>query len=330
MKTFTIFSFIILISFTNSSFCKEVKKDFHKSFDVKKGFTLKLESGDGDVTVTPWNKDVLDIEIHYRVDYTSYRLAGDDQFDVDFQESDKTIHVTGKEKSHTFVGVHIRKQYEYTYTIKAPDYLILDINGEDGYISIQNWKGNIECSIDDGDINLTDIDNSQTDLRTEDGDLILKRLKSDLLIKTDDGDAELTLCEVSRCKITAEDGEITLKQCSGNFNIETDDGDILTRKLKANILEVETTDGDVEMELLKNDGIDVDIKTDDGSVILDIAEGTSASISIDTDDGRIKMNLPNIEDFEKTRHGASGKLYGGNGRIHISTVDGNILLREAR
>ena len=208
MKTSIVFSVILFFTFSTMSFAKEVKKDFHKSFDVEKGFTLKLESGDGDVTITPWNKNFLDIEVHYRVDYTSYRLAGDDQFDVDFQEHDKTIHVTGKEKSHTFVGVHIRKQYEYIYTIKAPDYLILDINGEDGSISIENWKGNIECTTDDGDINLTDIDNSQTDLRTEDGDLFLKSLKSDLLIKTDDGDAELTMCEVSRGKITAEDGEI--------------------------------------------------------------------------------------------------------------------------
>ena len=326
-------SLILLVTlFFLSSYsiiAKEIKKDFHKSFDVEEGFTLKLESGDGNVTITPWDKDVLDVEVHYRADYTSYRLGGDDQFNVDFKEQDKTIQIIGRERSHTFIGIHIREQYEYVYKIKAPAYLIVDIIGEDGNITIQNWNGKIKCTIDDGDINLSNIDNKRTDLRTVDGGFIIENLKSDLYIKTDDGDVELTNCEVSRAKISGQDGKITLERCSGTFKIDTDDGHVFAQELKTNILEVKTTDGDVEMELAKSEGIEVDVKTDDGDVILDIADGTSASISIDTDDGRIKMNLPNIKNFEKYRHGASGELYGGNGRIHISTTEGNILLREA-
>ena len=92
-------SLILLVTlFFLSSYsiiAKEIKKDFHKSFDVEEGFTLKLESGDGNVTITPWDKDVLDVEVHYRADYTSYRLGGDDQFNVDFKEQDKTIQIIG-------------------------------------------------------------------------------------------------------------------------------------------------------------------------------------------------------------------------------------------
>ena len=97
---------------------KEIKKDFHKSFDVEEGFTLKLESGDGDVSITPWDKDILDVEVHYRVDYTSYRLGGDDQFDVDFKERDKTIQIIGRERSHTFIGIQIREQYNMFTRLK--------------------------------------------------------------------------------------------------------------------------------------------------------------------------------------------------------------------
>jgi len=86
----------------------------------------------------------------------------------------------------------------------------------------------------------------------------------------------------------------------------------------------------VEMELTKGEEMDIDITTDDGDVILDIEKGTSAAISVNTDGGRIKMNLPDMERYEKDEHRASGEISGGNGNIHVSTVDGNILLREAR
>lgn len=330
MKASIIFILTIFFALTVSTNAKEFKRDYYKSFDVEKGFTLKLDTGDGDVTITPWDKDVLDVEIHYRVDHKSVGLGGDDQFEVDFIEQDNMIHIIAREKSHTFIGVHIKRQFEYTYTIKAPDYLTIDVDSDDGSITIQDWKGDIECTVDDGDIDLSNINNNLTDLKTEDGDFIIDKLKSDLVIKTDDGDVELTNCELSRGKISGQDGKIVLKECTGTFKIDTDDGHVLAKKLKANILEVETNDGDVEMGLTKTDALEVDVKTDDGDVILDIEDGTSASITIDTDDGRIRTNLPEIENFEENRHGASGVLLGGNGRINIRTVDGNILLREAR
>lgn len=330
MKIITVFLFTLLFV-SAASFGKEIKKDFHKSFDVQKGYELRLEHGDGDVRITPWDKDVLDVQVRYRAESKSFGIGEDTEFNVEFDQREETIHIKGREKSHSHIGVYIKKRYEYVYEIKAPDYLNLDLRGEDGYVSIQGWKGKIEAMTDDGDIQLTDITNSWTELRTEDGDLEIDRMKGDdLYLKADDGDADIRDCNVGHAKISVEDGKVTIRHCNGNFDIKTDDGNILAQDLSTKILEVEAADGYVEMELTKGEEMDIDITTDDGDVILDIEKGTSAAISVNTDGGRIKMNLPDMERYEKDEHRASGEISGGNGNIHVSTVDGNILLREAR
>ena len=82
--------------------------------------------------------------------------------------------------------------------------------------------------------------------------------------------------------------------------------------------------------MLKTDRIDVYISTDDGNVILDLERGISATFSIDSDDGKIRVNIPDVEDFEEGRYHKSGEISGGKGKIRIRTSDGDVVLNEKR
>ncbi|MCK4410155.1 MAG: hypothetical protein KAW67_08720, partial [Candidatus Eisenbacteria sp.] len=47
---------------------REIDKDFHKTFDVSEGVVLRLDYDDGDVTITPWDQDVIDVVVRYHAD----------------------------------------------------------------------------------------------------------------------------------------------------------------------------------------------------------------------------------------------------------------------
>ncbi|KPL00434.1 MAG: hypothetical protein AMJ91_04740 [candidate division Zixibacteria bacterium SM23_73_3] len=326
---FALFGCFFLIVSTISATAREIKKDFHESFDVREGVVLHLKHGGGDVTITPWDKDVVDVEVHYRADSKLVGLGGKHDFDVEFRQNDDAIHVIGKEKSSSSIGFSYFKRYEYTYTIQAPKYLELNLEGDDGDVDIENWQGKIDCRLDDGDVDLQDIFSKRTRIRIADGDLEIDGIQGNLLVDGDDGDIVIAECKSQQCRIRLEDGDVTIKRSEGDFEIDVDDGDVELYQLRAGKLDIRTKDGDIDLDLLKSSEIDLDIIAEDGDVTVDLEVGISAIFSVDTDDGRIRVDLPDADLSRNRRHQVSGEIHGGKGRIRIRTADGNVILRES-
>ncbi len=318
--------------FFSLALSQEIKKDFHQSYDVEEGVTLHLRHGDGDVTITPWDKDKVDITVRYRATFRIYGIGSTRDFNVDFRQSGDDIYVTGKERNRggIVIGVQISGRQEYTYDIKAPDYAELDFHGDDGEVKIEDWAGDISCVIDDGDIRIRNIQSEMIKLRSDDGGIRIQDLVGELYINIDDGDVFLADCQTAECRITGDDGEISLRRCKGSFQLKIDDGDIEFNRVQARSLDIRSDDGDIDISLLKSDRLDVDIISDNGYVIIDLEEGMSATFSLVSDDGRIRVDLPEVENFKKGRHHKSGETYGGWGRIKVRTEDGDITLREMR
>lgn len=327
---FAFFAASILMASTISAEASKIDKYFHESFDVEKGSVLHLRHGDGDVTIKPWDKDVLDVEVRYRAEAKTFGVGGRHQFDVEFKETGSVIHVIGKETSSSSIGFHHFKMHEHTYTIRAPEYLELTLDGDDGDVDIEDWQGKIKCTLEDGDVDLRNIVSGETNIDLEDGDLRIDGLEGNLLVDGEDGDVVLRDAKTRQCRIRLEDGDLTIRRSEGDFEIDVSDGEIDLDRVRAEMLELSAEDGDVELDLLKVDRIDLDIRAYDGDVTVDLEPGMSAAFSIDTRDGRIRTDLPGARDLEKGRDQVSGEIGSGEGRIHIRTVDGDVTLRESR
>ncbi len=308
---------------------KEIRKDYHESFEVEKGYGLRLKSGDGEVTIRRWDKDEIDVEIHYFADLKLLG-SGERDFEVEFRRKKNIIEVNGQEKSTGTIGFQIFDVKEYTYTIHAPDYVTIDIDGEDGEIDIEGWRNNIEIRVEDGDVSLADTKADRVLVRTEDGDVDIEELEGDLDLSGEDGQIEIYRSRLGECVIRHEDGDINVRDSEGNFDIETDDGDIDLYRIKTSRLNLQTNDGTVDVELQKTGDLDMDVRADDGSVNISLQEGISATFTIDVDGGRIRVDLPGAENIQKGRHWLSGTLNDGKGRIRIRTSDGNVNLQQIR
>lgn len=311
---------------------EEINKNFQKSFDVKAGDSLSLRSGDGDVSIIPWDKDVIDVTVRYRadIDIAGIRLGGRNDFDVEFRQTGSTVYVTGKEPSSGAIGFYNKKVYEYVYEVHAPKYIKLGLQGDDGDLKVENWGAEVECRVDDGDIHLKNIAGSRTDVRADDGAVTIDGLTGNLTITLDDGDVTLTACDLENCRVDGEDGEITVRQSKGSFDITVDDGNVVMEGLEARGLHVSAAEGDIEVGLLSGPTpLDAEIKTEDGDIEIEFEKGFSVSFHVSADDpDSIRFDLANMEDFKEDRYGKSGSINGGSGRLRIRTDEGDVTIRE--
>lgn len=310
---------------------EEIDKNFHQSFTVKSGDALSLRFGDGNVTITPWDQDILDVTVRYRadIDLVGIRLGGRENFDVEFRQSGDTVYVTGKEPSGATIGFFNERVHEYVYEVHSPRTLLLDLEGDDGDVSIEDWAAEIEIRIDDGDIRLKDIAGGRTLLRGEDGNMRIEKLSGDLEVTLDDGDLTLVACDLPSCRVVGEDGDVTARQSGGSFEITLDDGNVVLERAQAQGLNISTADGEIEVDLLAGPRLDGELRTDDGDIRVDFERGLPVSFQATSDEAdSIRVELEGMEGYREDSRSKSGSINGGMGRLKIVTADGDVTIRE--
>ena len=324
-------SFLVFISGSKWAAAEEIDKNFHKSFPVKTGDALSLRFGDGNVTIAPWDKDILDVTVRYRadVDLVGVRLGGRDTFDVEFRQSGDTVYVIGKEPSGAALGFYNERVHEYFYEIHSPRTLRLDLEGDDGDLSIEDWAAEIDLRFDDGNIRLKDIAGARTVVRGEDGDVRVEKLSGDLEVNLDDGDLTLVACDLQSGRVESEDGDVTVRQSGGTFDITTDDGCVLLERSEIQGLNISTADGDIEVDLLAGPKLDGELRTDDGNIQVSFEKGFPVSFQATADEADyIRVELEDMEDYREDSRSKSGSINGGTGRLKILTADGDVTIRE--
>lgn len=306
-----------------------IDRDFHESFDVAEGFHLSLHSGDGDVTVRPWDKNVVDVTVRYRADVVRVGLGEDPDFEAEFETGENSIRVIGRMTPSGPAVFESMRVYEYVYEIKAPSYVRLEIAGDDGDIEISGWRSDIECSLSDGDVLLEDVVNSRTRVSFDDGDVTGMGVSGELRLSGEDGDVCLSGCTLVNSKIVLEDGDIDVSNSDGDFDVSVDDGDVSLGLLSARFVRVRAADGDVDIGISGGEVEDVDVSTDDGDVTVSMPSGGSYSFLVTVDDGHVRVNVPERDGYESDDHMVSGKVRGGRGSLRVRTSDGSVRILES-
>ncbi|MEA3409858.1 MAG: DUF4097 family beta strand repeat-containing protein [Candidatus Eisenbacteria bacterium] len=323
-------SCLVVAAACSPALAREIDKSFHETFDVSKGVVLSLDYGDGDVTITPWDQDVIDVVVRYRADVKTIGFGTEPDFDVEFRQTDNRVTVRGIES--TTSGVYIfysMNEDDYTYTIKAPSYVTLDLQGDDGDMVLSGWRADIECRVDDGDVKFSDVVNGNTEIWIEDGDIRLSELFGDLVVRGDDGDIAITSSTLTHALFAVEDGDIRISDSEGNFDATVDDGDVTLTRVTASVVDVRSEDGSVNLDVTSDADIHLNVTTDDGDVTIRLGKGLSFQYLVTMDDGRVDIDLDGATETESHEHRMSGRVGTGGGLVRVSTADGSVELSIA-
>ncbi len=306
----------------------EVDRSFNKRFDVEQGARLELEHEDGEVVITPWEENAIEIDVRYRVEYKRIGVGRDPDLDVRFEHSGEVVRVVGEERSSGGIGFFSSDEIEYVYRVSAPPWVVLELEGDDGDVEISGWQGAVTIRNDDGDVLLKDLRVPRLRLDLQDGDVEIEGFEGDMDLEVDDGDVTVSECRGERIRIDGQDGNIRLEDCEGNFELATDDGDLDLSGLRAGKLDVDTGDGRIEIGIDSSLGVlDVDVSADDGDVDLKLGDGVAGAFSLSSDDGDIRVDAE-AGSLDQNRHRVSGRLGDGDGNIRVSTGSGRITLRQ--
>jgi DUF4097 and DUF4098 domain-containing protein YvlB len=324
MKSTWLLAFIFITTMQISA--KTIDKKIHKTFKVNEGASLHLKHGDGNVEITPWNKDVIDIKIVYRATFAGIHKLHPNDFEVEFEQRGDKISVIGREPR--VIGIGRFKTIDYEYSIKAPAYVDLVTEGVDGNVLIEEWQSDIQSSIVDGDISILDAVADKIKAVTIDGDIELKYISATIECQTIDGRIHLEELENVQCRAKTVDGDIRIKNASGEFSARSVDGDIEMLRTSAIQLDAHTTDGKINLDLNNVDEMDCHIKSSDGDVRVYLEKGTSILLKLSTGDGHIRTDLSPVSDLQTDDNYFSGDINGGQGKLDIRTGDGDIELIE--
>ncbi len=319
---------LALFACASAATAGEVERSFSQRFDVEPGARLELFHGDGDVEITAWEENAIVVDVAYRVEFQRLGVGKDPDLTVDFEHHGDLVRVTGREQGHSGVGFFSTNEIEHLYRIRAPRWVTLELDGEDGDVAIGGWEAAIALKLDDGDVRLDDIRGAlRVDL--EDGDLTVRGFTGELAVDLDDGDVKIRDCHSERARIETEDGDVDLDGCAGSFDVATDDGDLDLAGLTAGTVALSTADGSIDVEVVATEGmLDLDVQTDDGDVELTLGPGVGATFDLSSDDGDVEVGA-GAEGIERQRQRASGRFGDGSGKIRVATGEGRVRLRSS-
>ncbi len=192
----------------------------------------------------------------------------------------------------------------------------------------------VELDTDDGDITIENI-NGNIDIKTDDGSVSLARIIGDIKIRSNDGsinvqefNSDVNLQRAGWIDIQTDDGSVTMSRVVGDIKVRSNDGSTKVQEVTGDV-NIQSDDGRITVVYSEDAGgvCNVSLVTDDAAVDLTAPANFSADVEVITDDGSINTDLPIKVTGKLGKSGIKGTIGTGEGRLYIKTDDGSIRIR---
>jgi hypothetical protein len=269
----------------------EKSKSISKSFDVNSDATLKISNKYGDVNVTSWNQNRIEIDVKITVKGNDEDSVEEilDKIQVDFESSSSLVSartIIGN-KDWGFWKKRKRISYKIDYTVKMPTTNNVKLDNDYGSIRLDELEGTADISCDYGKIIIGD-------LKGNDSSISLDYCSSSTIDSMKDGDISIDYSKLTIENATKVDLSMDYSTMKFNtvedLNFSADYGSLTVDN-------VDSASGTGDYTGLKFGTVNTRLKvnTDYGSVrIKNLAEGFDY-VDIDTEFASVKIGMsPNI------------------------------------
>lgn len=360
MKFGNFIIFLCLVIFTTGLFSQELIKDgpFYKTtitkeFKISSGGNLEMRGISGDISVTSWNQNKVQVVENIRMEvYTEGEARKIIEHIVgQYNTSGNTLTIAGS-NGRSWIKqdfkIQVPKSFNMRIQTSGGDISVDQIDGEinlntsGGDISVDKIKGDVNVTTSGGDLSLDnitgilkghtsggDIDIRQLtgtgDVKTSGGSITVRHATETLKLDTSGGDIEVEDVGAD-LRAHTSGGSIDVVNCSGNADLNTSGGDINLRMIKGKI-DAHTSGGDIEGRVFEEP---LKVHTSGGDIELG---DVKASISARTSGGNIEVDFIQ-SDFSKP-HSIDLGTSGGNIQLTIpaglpATIDAEIHLGNRR
>jgi DUF4097 and DUF4098 domain-containing protein YvlB len=272
-------------------------KKFSESFDVAKGGTLRVDTDQGDITVTGGDVSTVEVTVDVRGDEQDV-----EEFAVKFNRTEDGVEVRGRHRDN--VGFHFEwRDFDVHYSVVVPADFNLKLETSGGDIVVSGTRGWVRGGTSGGDIDLSMI-TGEVRIETSGGDIRLRDITGTVVTETSGGDIDGT----------------TL---NGDVQVETSGGNIDLRAVHGKTI-ASTSGGDVRIELLDNKGLDA--SSSGGDIVIKFPESLRADIYADATAGSVRCDFAFQGSLEEGT--LQGTIGGGGQKVRAETSGGDISIRK--
>ena len=197
--------------------------EWSKTYTVAGKPELRVDTNDGNVSVTAWNRD----KIEARVSAEGWRI-GPDEVRISESQSGASVNLSVHVPNRWGLGTHRRVSID----LKVPREDSVDIHTGDGNISLEDVKGDLRLRSGDGRIEGTGLD-GRLEAKSGDGSIEVRGRFDVMELET--GDGHINAEAGSGSKMASDwsarsgDGSITLRvpaDLNAQLDLHTGDGHI--------------------------------------------------------------------------------------------------------
>ena len=321
-----VFGGILLNVFATIGFSEEIKKIETKTFNLTFGGYISVQGDEGFITVNSWDKPEVKLVMTKRAWGKSKEDAEKNleklEIKIEQYENRLDIKLIKPKENQNFSFWDIfdpdtwqdnRHLPTADFELTVPKQSNLKLINDEGEVTVRSIKGDIEIHVDEGDIQLSDLEFNEMNLSVDEGGVEGTNLMNP--------DGRLT--------ITVDEGDISLEDVSvRRLRVECDEGNVVVKNLEANSCSIAADEGDIELTLSLHENDHYRLNSDEGNITCYLPQRSDVRLDLETEDGGITSDF----DVQIRREGdgriCRDKLGSGAALIEAATDEGTIAIRE--
>lgn len=274
------------------------REDFHYSFPLTTGGTVRLENFNGAVEISGWDRNTVEID-GTKYAKTEYRLK---EMKIDIVPSASSITIRTIPPIDRFGNAGAR------YTIHVPKKTVLaGITSSNGSIRVEGIEGD-------------------THLRTSNGSVHAMMMVGPLDVQTSNGSVDVS--EINGdTTLHSSNGTIRADVRKGRFGASTSNGSITAHLRESDSGPVRLSSSNGHIELTMDAAREVHATTTNSSITVRMPASAGAQVDAHTSNASITCDFEvSVRGGEMSKHHIAGTIGSGGPRLELGTSNGSIKL----
>ena len=280
------------------------REDFHYSYDLKPGGRLSVDSMNGSIEISSWEKNTVDIVgTKYGAEEAAMKAIR-----IDITNSPDLITVRTVPPSG-----HIRGGLGAKYIIRVPRTVELDrIVSSNGSVRVENTEGTVR-------------------IRTSNGAVRISHVKGRLEAESSNGALDVN-DQSGGAIVRTSNGSVNAENIRGNFEATTSNGRITARLMDPEpnrLVKLESSNGSIDLTMDNIKSNDVRCRTSNSSITVRLPSSLSAQMRASTSNSHVESDFDvTLKGGRISKNNMEGTIGSGGPLVDLSTSNGSIRIQK--
>lgn len=299
--------------------------NLHRSFNVREGGTLTVESDDGNIIVRGGGNGVtVDVKRHARTSSESRAQELFRQYEVSFGQSGNDVKVITR-YDHPFSWLHWNSDLDVDIVVTVPSSYNLALKTSGGNVKVGDLRGEIRAHTSGGNVDLAQI-TGPVDASTSGGNVSLDAGNGRMSLRTSGGNVHIGTANGS-VEAKTSGGSIDIIRAAADVYAHTSGGGI-TIEEASGAIDASTSGGSIRARLAQQPRGESKFSTSGGGITVSLAPSIGIDLDAHSSGGDVETDIPMTVLGKQTEGTLNGKINGGGPRLTLRTSGGDIRVRK--